>query len=85
MKSSKKEEKKERKEKRKEKKPIKVSMSVQFRINAIGQNLSAGEFDMRGSVNENTEPYDNREEGFKVTSLVTDIVLEVCWAPPDSL
>lgn len=60
-------------------------MSVQFRINAIGQNLSAGEFDMRGSVNENTEPYDNREEGFKVTSLVTDIVLEVCWAPPDSL
>ena len=59
-------------------------MSVQFRINAIGQNLSAGEFDMRGSVNENTEPYDNREEGFKVTSLVTDIVLEVCWAPPDS-
>ena len=53
-------------------------MSVQFRINAIGQNLSADEFEMRGSVNENTEPYDNREEGFKVTSLVTDIVLEVC-------
>ena len=77
--------KKEKKKERKKKLTNKVSMSVQFRINAIGQNLSAGEFDMRGSVNENTEPYDNREEGFKVTSLVTNIVLEVCWAPPDSL
>ena len=32
-------------------------MSVQFRINAIGQNLSASEFNMRGSVNENIWPY----------------------------
>ena len=49
------------------------------------KNPSAVKFDVRWSVNKNTKHYDNGKWGFKVTTLVTDIVLEVCWALPDLL
>ena len=34
---------------------------------------------MRQSINYNTNHYDNGNEKLEITSLVTDIVLEVCW------
>ena len=49
------------------------------------KNPSAVKFDVRRSVNKNTKHCDNGKWGFKVTTLVTDIVLEVCWALPASL